>query len=167
MYTFWNINRDVYLTVARQDDIWTQKFYKSNPKKQEKVCHSLSQILKNPRRHRKIWNPVVTVAPFEERMLEVWVLDGGNKWRDLCVTQLHPTLCDPMNLPGSSVHGILKARMLEWFAIPFSRGSFQSRDQTHVSHIAGRFFTSWSTRESPHIDEPQMVKWCTEGHISH
>ena len=99
-----------------------------------------------------------------QRVGHDWVTELNSEVK---VTQLHPTLCDPMNLPGSSVHGILKARMLEWFAIPFSRGSFQSRDQTHVSHIAGRFFTSWSTRESPHIDEPQMVKWCTEGHISH
>ena len=52
------------------------------------------------------------------------------------VTQLCPTLCDPMNysLPGSSVHGILQAIMLEWVAFPFSRGSSQTRDQTQVSH---------------------------------
>ena len=41
-----------------------------------------------------------------------------------------------------TVHGILQARILEWVAAPFSRGSSQSRDQTQVSHIAGRFFTS-------------------------
>ena len=49
----------------------------------------------------------------------------------LClVAQLYPTLCDPVDcsLPGSSVHGILQARILEWAAIPFSRGSFQPRD---------------------------------------
>ena len=40
----------------------------------------------------------------------------------------------------TSVHGILQARILEWVAIPFSRGSFQARDQTKVSCIAGRFF---------------------------
>ena len=53
-----------------------------------------------------------------------------------------PTLCDPMDcsLPGSSVHGILQARILEWVAISFSRGSSQPRDQTRVSCIAGRFF---------------------------
>ena len=43
--------------------------------------------------------------------------------------------------PGSSVHGILQARILEWVAIPFSRGSSQPRDRTQVSHIAGGFFT--------------------------
>ena len=61
----------------------------------------------------------------------------------LCVTQSCPTLCDPMDCspPGSSVHGILQARILEWLAIPFSRGSSQPRDQTQVSCIAGGFFT--------------------------
>ena len=51
-----------------------------------------------------------------------------------------PTLCDPMDCspPGSSVHGILQARILEWVAISFSRGSSQPRDRTWVSCIAGR-----------------------------
>ena len=47
--------------------------------------------------------------------------------------------CNPMDY---TVHGILQARIQEWVAIPFSRGSSQPRDQTQVSHIAGRFFTS-------------------------
>ena len=66
------------------------------------------------------------------------------------VAQLCPTLCDPMDcsLPGSSVHGILQGRILEWIAISFSRGSSQSRDRTQVSCIAGRFFTIWATREA-------------------
>ena len=50
--------------------------------------------------------------------------------------------------PGSSVREIFQARILEWVAIPFSRGSFQPRDQTLVSCIGGRFFTDWSTREA-------------------
>ena len=49
------------------------------------------------------------------------------------------------SLPGSSVHGILQARILEWIAIPFSRGSAQPRDLTQVSSIAGKFFTVWAT----------------------
>ena len=58
--------------------------------------------------------------------------------------KLYPTLCDPVDgdPPGSSVHGILQARMLEWVAISFSRGSSQPRDRTQVSRIAGGFFTS-------------------------
>ena len=60
------------------------------------------------------------------------------------VAQLCLTLCDPMDCspPGSSVHGILQARMLEWVAIPFSKGSSQPRERTQVSHIAGGFLTS-------------------------
>ena len=57
---------------------------------------------------------------------------------------------DPMNctLPGSFVCGIFQARILEWVAIPFSRGSSWPRDWTWVSCIAGRFFTIWDTREA-------------------
>ena len=66
------------------------------------------------------------------------------------VAQLCPTLCDPMDcsLPGSSVHGIFQARIMEWVAISFSRGSSWPRDQTRVSCIAGRFCTIWATREA-------------------
>ena len=59
------------------------------------------------------------------------------------VTQSCLTLCNPMD---NTVHGILRARILEWVACPFSRGSSQPRDQTQVSCIAGRFFTSWASR---------------------
>ena len=66
------------------------------------------------------------------------------------VPQSCPTLCDPMDCSpsGSSVHGILQARIPEWVAMPSSRGFFQSRDQTQVSQIAGRFFTVWATGQS-------------------
>ena len=59
----------------------------------------------------------------------------------MLVTQLCLTVCNPMeySLPGSSVHGIFQARILEWVAISFSRES--SRGQTWFSCIAGRFFT--------------------------
>ena len=58
--------------------------------------------------------------------------------------------CDPMDYspPGSSVREIFQARLLEWVAISFSRGSFQPRDWTQVSWTAGRFFTDWATREA-------------------
>ena len=66
------------------------------------------------------------------------------------VAQSCLTLCNPMDYSpgGSSVHGILQARILEWVAIPFSRGSSRPRDRTRVSCIAGRFFTIWATREA-------------------
>ena len=65
------------------------------------------------------------------------------------VAQSCPTLCDPMdgNLPGWAVHGIFQARILEWAAISFSRGSSQPRDRTRVSCIADRRFTVWATRQ--------------------
>ena len=76
---------------------------------------------------------------------------SGTDWdHGLClVAQLCLTLCEPMDcsLPGSSVHDILQAKILEWAAMPSSRGSSQPRDQTHVSCIPGRFFTNWATRE--------------------
>ena len=52
-------------------------------------------------------------------------------------------------VPGSSVHGILQARILESVALSFSRGSSQNKDWTQVSHIAGKLFTIWATREAP------------------
>ena len=70
------------------------------------------------------------------------------------VAQSCPTRCDPMDYspPGSSVHGILQARILEWVAMPSSRGSSQARDWTQVSCIPGRFFTVWATREAHDTD---------------
>ena len=61
------------------------------------------------------------------------------------VAQLCQALCNPMDC---AVHRILQARIMEWVTFPFSRGSSQHRDQIQVSHIAGRFFTSWITRET-------------------
>ena len=61
------------------------------------------------------------------------------------VAQSCLTLCNPMDY---TFHGILRARILEWVAFLFSRGSFQPRDRPQVSHIAIRFFTSWATREA-------------------
>ena len=69
-------------------------------------------------------------------------LEFYNPYVYVLVAQSCSTCYNPMNcsLSGSSVHGILKARILEWVAISFSRRSSQPRDQTQVSHIAGRFF---------------------------
>ena len=74
----------------------------------------------------------------------------GSKWSESEVAQSCPTLFDPMdcNLPGSSLHGILQARVLEWVAISFSRGSSPPRDWTLVSRIAGRCFNLWATSVS-------------------
>ena len=68
----------------------------------------------------------------------------------LCLTLCNHTDCSPS---GSSAHRILQERILEWVAIPFSRGSSWPRDQTWVSCTAGRFFTVWVTRETHIIPE--------------
>ena len=69
-----------------------------------------------------------------------------------------PILWNPMDysLPGSSVHGILQAGILEWVAMPLSRGSSWPREQTWVSCIAGKFFTIWATREAPHASKVML-----------
>ena len=73
----------------------------------------------------------------------------------LLVAQSCPTLCDPIHCspPGSSVHGLLQARIVEWVPFPFFRRYSQLREWTWVSCIAGRFFTMWATRE-------YRYKWC-------
>ena len=60
--------------------------------------------------------------------------------------------CDPMDCspPGSSIHGIFQAKLLEWVAIFSSIGLSRPRDRTWVSCIAGRLFTVWATREAPY-----------------
>ena len=75
------------------------------------------------------------LLPYKGFFLSEWVK----------VSQLCLTLCDPVDY---TVHGILQARILEWVAFPFSKGSSQPRDQTQVSCIAGRFFTNWTIREA-------------------
>ena len=80
------------------------------------------------------------------------------------VTQSSPSLCDPMDcsLTGSSVHGILQARILEWVAIPSSRGSSRSRDWTCVSSIsciAGGFFTSEAPGKALEYIAFQYFSW--------
>ena len=67
------------------------------------------------------------------------------------------------SLPGSPVHGILQARILEWVAVPFSRVSSWPRDGTWVSYIVGRFLTIWATREETIrviLNSGLMIFWC-------
>ena len=74
------------------------------------------------------------------------------------VAQSCPTLWDPMDY---TVHGILQARIMEWVAFPFPRGSSQPRDQIQVSHIAGRFFTSWTTGKPKNtgVGSLSLLQW--------
>ena len=79
--------------------------------------------------------------------------------KEVKFSQLCPTLCNPLDY---TVHGILQARILEWVAFPFTRGSSQPRDWTQVSHIAGGFFTSQATREALCTGK-EITKW--EGNL--
>ena len=78
------------------------------------------------------------------------------KWKSLSQAQL---LCPK----DYTIHGILQVRILEWVAVPFSRGASQPRDQTQVSRIAGRFFISWATRES--LTSHVIPTWQIEGEM--
>ena len=94
---------------------------------------------------------------------------GSPTQRVAQVTQLCLTLCHPMDCspPGSSVHGILQARILEWVAILFSRGSSQPRDQTQVSHIAGGFFTIWAPGKPTWWVWDLILSWlCPSYHLA-
>ena len=81
-------------------------------------------------------------AILEDRLAQKTGYPSLNSKVKMLVTQLYPTLCDPMDcsLPGSSVHGILQARILEWVGISFSGGF--SRDRTQVFHTASRCLPS-------------------------
>ena len=94
-------------------------------------------------------------------LLCIYVKERKWKFAQLCLT-----FCNPVDysLPGSSVLGILQARILEWVAVPFSRGSSQPRDQTHVSCIAGRFFTDWPSREVPVYMYHIFIHSSVDGH---
>ena len=80
------------------------------------------------------------------------------------VIQSCPTLCDPMDCspPGSSIHGIFQARVLEWVAISCSRGSSWPRDRTWVSGFVGRHFTLWATREAWMWEQDYQESWMSK-----
>ena len=83
-------------------------------------------------------------------------MKNGWNWKQVKVAQLCPTLCNPMDY---TVHGILQVSILQWVAVPFSRGSSQTRDWTHVSCIAGVFFTSSATKEAQKQETGPHAFW--------
>ena len=96
-------------------------------------------------------------------MLKILQASLGSTWTEnfqMCSSssvspQSCSNLCDPKDhvIPGSSVHGTLKARIREWAAIPFSRGYSRPRDWAQVSCTTGRFFTIWA------IGKPRHTNW--------
>ena len=120
---------------------------------------------------------IKSVGKDVEKFKHLFTVGGNVKWYrcsrkqySVCVcvcvcAQSCPTLCNTLDCspPGSSVHGFLQARILEWVAISPSRGSSQLRDRTWVSYvscIAGIFFTPWVIREAQEnsIAVPQKIK---------
>ena len=91
-----------------------------------------------PKTLRTCWSPYTTES-VEDSCHKKYPVKSEMKVAQSCLTHHNPMDCSP---PGFSVHGILQARIPEWVAIPFSRGSSWLRDWTWVSCIAGRFFTS-------------------------
>jgi len=78
-----------------------------------------------------------------------------SKWSGSVVSNSDPMDCSP---PGSSVHGIFQARVLEWGAIAFSIRSSPPRDQTWVSHVVGRHFTIRATREVSYVTKTKQCR---------
>ena len=99
----------------------------------------------------KYWSFSFSISPSNEYS---GLISFRMNWLDLLAGQESSqsclTFCNPIDccLPGTSVHGIFQARVLEWVAISFSRGYFRPRDQTHVFRIADRRFTVWATRKA-------------------
>ena len=115
--------------------------------------------LENPRDRGTWWAAISGAAQSQTRLKQLSSSSSRNanqqNWLESClcvhtcilsmpaysvkVVHLCLTLCNPMDF---AVHGILQARILEWVAFPFSRGSYQPRGQIQIFHFAGRFFTS-------------------------
>ena len=106
---------------------------------------SPSAVILEPKKIRS-----VTVSHVSPSICHQVMGPDAVSWSCHEVTQSCLTLCDPMDSspPGSSIHGIFQATVLDWVAISFSRGSSRPKDQTQVSHIAGRCFTVWATKEA-------------------
>ena len=109
------------------------------------MCLVWENILKSKR--------LASLLKYETQLYNLWF---NNCLRQLLVCvrsqslQSWPTLSDPRDCspPGSFVHGILQARILEWISYPFSKGTSWPRNWARVSCIAGGFFTSWATQEA-------------------
>ena len=107
-----------------------------------------------------LWGAVPNIVGYCS-ILDLYSLDADSSALEFCAKLLQscPTPCDltDCSLPGPSVHGFLQARILEWVAMPFSRGSSQPRDWTTSPALAGGFFITSTTREA-HSPPFVMIK---------
>ena len=120
-----------------------ERFTKGDRKmanKQKKRCSTLLVMTKMHTETIRCHYIPIRMAKITKKLRVITIL---SYWRKVILAQLFPTLCNSLDFspPGSSVHGILQLRILPWVALSFSRGSFQPRDRTQVSHSAGRLFT--------------------------
>ena len=133
--------------VAPEQRGWESRSFPSSQHPRVQVNHSTSQAAP-PQVEGLLWSSGTAKAQLHPRWGGAWAdrpLSSKRGLSEVKVAQSCPTLCDPKDY---TVHGILQARILQWVAVPFSRGSSQPRDWTQVSRIAGGFFTSWATREA-------------------
>ena len=121
--------------------------------------------------HRRFYSPYHQLPGRQEAHQRQPPLYPSEVSKCVLVAQLCPTYIDPMDFSplGSPVHEIFQARILEWVAIFFSRGSSQPREQTQVSHLACRLFTIWFPGGSESEDDikflrPFTTRWADRKH---
>ena len=135
----------IYLSVlySTNDSLvfkpWICFFYR-----QDLVPHLLLFFPPSPPRGQICLFPPPVKQLSTQLLLYIYI---RKKVKSLSLVRFFVTPWTACSLPGSSVDGILQASILEWVAISFSRGSSRPRDRTQVSHVAGRCFNLWATRE--------------------
>ena len=144
----WDLLTEVAINFITSTIVWPQVKNRGGTQPHPSTEHWIKDLLSKapPIRTRSSF-PLSLSLPSGSFHNPLILIHQRVKWSE--VTQLCQTLCDPMDcsLPGSSAYGIFQAIVLEWIAISFSRGSSPPRDWTRVSHIVGRCFTVWATRE--------------------
>ena len=158
-YTLCDISYQLITKDAQGPNLYTCLAAQSCPTLWDPMDHRLLCPWDSPGKSTGVGCPSPPKGSSQSRdQIEVSCIAGGffTLWaireNESEVAQSCPTLCDPMDYspPGSSVHGILQARILGWVAISFSRESSRPRDRTHVSCIAGGRFNLWATMEAHH-----------------
>ena len=142
------VYKDHHLAFVLLPSIWnvlcSDSPYSCTPKSLPVMSSQLPSKL--PASLSSIFHSLASPAPFT---WFTFLCSTHHHLMFVLVTKSYLTLCNSMDCspPGSSIYGILQARILEWVAIPFFRGFSWPRYQTWVSHTTGRFFMIWATRK--------------------